>query len=273
MRSAWRYALAGLALAAALAPIYWLISISLKREIDQFAQPPLWWGFTPTIEHYRDAFFTRSFGRFLGNSALVTAGSTLAALGIGTPAAYALARFRWPDGWGERLSFWILSTRMLPPIVTIVPLFLMMREVRLLNSLVGLGIVYTGFNLPFVIWMMRGFFEEIPPELEEAAMLDGESRFGALIRIVLPLARPGLAATAIFCSIVAWNEFLFALILTQTEAATTLPVGIAARVTQYEIQWGAMSAAGVVAMVPVLVFASAVQRYLVRGLSLGAVKG
>jgi multiple sugar transport system permease protein len=131
---------------------------------------------------------------------------------------------------------------MLPPIVTIVPLFLMMREARLLNSLAGLGLIYTAFNLPFVT-------------------------------LVLPLARPGLAATAIFCSIVAWNEFLFALILTQTEAATTLPVGIAARVTQYEIQWGAMSAAGVVAMVPVLVFAAVVQRYLVRGLSLGAVKG
>ena len=149
----------------------------------------------------------------------------------------------------------------------------MMREARLLNSLAGLGLVYTAFNLPFVIWMMRGFFEEIPPELEEAAMLDGESRAGALVHVVLPLARPGLAATAIFCSIVAWNEFLFALILTQTEAATTLPVGIAARVTQYEIQWGAMSAAGVVAMVPVLVFAATVQKYLVRGLSLGAVKG
>jgi multiple sugar transport system permease protein len=162
---------------------------------------------------------------------------------------------------------------MLPPIVTIVPLFLMLREVGLINSLVGLAIVYTGFNLPFVIWMMRGFFQEVPKEIEEAALLDGESRVGALWRIVLPLVRPGLAATAVFCLIVAWNEFLFALILTQTEAAMTLPVGIASRVTQYEIKWGAMSAAGVVAMIPVLVFASAVQKYLVRGLSLGAVKG
>ncbi len=273
MKAAWRYALAVLALAAALAPIYWLITISLKKEIDQFAYPPQWWNFKPTLEHYRDAFVVRSFGRFLGNSTLVAAGSTLLALLLGTPAAYALARFRWPGAWRAKISFWILSTRMLPPIVTIVPLFLMMREARLLNSLAGLGLIYTAFNLPFVIWMMRGFFEEIPAELEEAAMLDGESRWGALIRVVLPLARPGLAATAIFCCIVAWNEFLFALILTQTEAATTLPVGIAARVTQYEIQWGAMSAAGVVALVPVLVFAAVVQKYLVRGLSLGAVKG
>src|SRR5258708_37656475 len=149
---------------------------------------------------------------------------------------------------------------MLPPIVPIVPLFLMLREVHLINSLVGLAIVYTGFNLPFVVWMMRGFFQEIPKEIEEAAMLDGESRAGALLRIVLPLVKPGLAATAVFCLVVAWNEFLFALILTQTNAAMTLPVGIASRVTQYEIKWGAMSAAGVVAMLPVLGFASAVQK-------------
>jgi ABC-type molybdate transport system permease subunit len=134
-------------------------------------------------------------------------------------------------------------------------------------------LIFTIFNLSLVVWMMRGFFQEIPKEIEEAALLDGETRMGALLRIVLPLVRPGLAATAVFCLIVAWNEFLFALILTQTESAMTLPVGIAARVTQYEIKWGAMSAAGVVAMLPVLIFATAVQKHLVRGLSLGAVKG
>ena len=149
----------------------------------------------------------------------------------------------WPASHGraigrDGIGYWILSNRMLPPIVTIVPLFLMLREVRLLNSLAGLVLVYTAFNLPFVVWMMRGFFEEVPREIEEAAMLDGESRLGVLLRIVLPLVRPGLAATAVFCLIVAWNEFLFALILTQTEAAMTLPVGIASHVTQYEIQVG-----------------------------------
>src|SRR5688500_11382907 len=117
MKSAIKYALAGLALAAALAPIYWLVTISLKQEIDQFASPPLWWGFSPTLEHYRDAFGARSFGRYLLNSAIAAAGSTIAALLLGVPAAYGLARFRWPGAWGERISFWILSTRMLPPIV------------------------------------------------------------------------------------------------------------------------------------------------------------
>jgi multiple sugar transport system permease protein len=273
MKTVLRYLLATFALLAALTPVYWLITISLKREIDQFAYPPRWIGFAPTFEHYADAFSHGSFGLYFMNSVLLAAISTLAALVIGVPAAYGLTRFEWPRDWNNKIADWILSTRMLPPIVTIVPLFLMLREVGLINSLLGLAIVYTGFNLPFVIWMMRGFFDEVPREIEEAAMLDGESRAGALLRVVLPLVKPGLAATAVFCLVVAWNEFLFALILTQTSAAMTLPVGIASRVTQYEIKWGAMSAAGVVAMLPVLVFATAVQKYLVRGLSLGAVKG
>ncbi len=273
MKAALRYLLAVAALVICLAPVYWLITISLKHEIDQFAYPPRWIDFAPTLQHYRDAFSSGSFAAYFTNSVILAAISTLAALLFGVPAAYGLARFEWRNNWNNKIADWILSTRMLPPIVTIVPLFLMLRSVGLINSLPGLAIVYTAFNLPFVVWMMRGFFEEVPREIEEAAMLDGESRLGALLRIVLPLVKPGLAATAVFCLVVAWNEFLFALILTQTNAAMTLPVGIAARVTQYEIKWGAMSAAGVAAMIPVLVFATAVQKYLVRGLSLGAVKG
>jgi multiple sugar transport system permease protein len=263
----------GLALLAALAPVYWMITISLKTEVDQFAFPPKWFVFTPTLEHYYDAFVTRSFGQYLLTSAIVAVASTACALVIGTLAAYALTRFRLPYGLDRKLSLWILSTRMFPAIVTAVPLFLMMRDLRLLNTQAALIIVYTGFNLPFVVWMMRGFFAEVPRDLEEAALVDGDSRLGALVRVVLPLVSPGLAATAVFCLIVCWNEFLFALVLTQTDAAITLPVGIAGRVTQYEIKWGVMSAAGAVAMMPILVFALAMQKYLVRGLSLGAVKG
>jgi multiple sugar transport system permease protein len=256
----------------ALAPIYWLITISLKREVDQFSPTPLWFRFAPTLSHYHEAFWLRPFGKYLWNSAAVASLSTLIALGLGIPAAYALARFSWTQDWKERIAFWILSTRMMPPIVICLPLLIMLWHLRLLNTLSGLIIVYTGFNLPFVIWMMRGFFEEIPADLEEAAWLDGDSRMRALLRITLPVAAPGLAATAVFCLIVAWNEFLFALVLSQTDRATTLPVGIASSVTQYEIKWGAMSAAGVVATVPVLLFAIAVQKYMVRGISLGAVK-
>ena len=258
---------------AAIAPVYWMLTISLKREVDQFANPPRWLFFPPTLEHYYDAFVTRSFVQYLVTSAVVAITSTCCALVIGTLAAYSLARFELPWRLDRKLSLWILSTRMFPAIVTAVPLFLMMRDLGLLDTRLSLIIVYTGFNLPFVIWMMRGFFAEVPRDLEEAAMVDGDSRLGALWHVVLPLVAPGLAATAVFCLIVSWNEFLFALVLTQTDEAMTLPVGIAGRVTQYEFKWGVMSAAGVVAIIPILAFAIAVQRYLVRGLSLGAVKG
>jgi len=268
-----KYVLLALAVLTAVTPVYWMVTISLKSEVDQFAAPPRWFKFAPTLAHYYDAFYTRAFGQYLLTSVTVAILSTIFALTLGTLAAYGLSRFRLRGNLDLRLSMWILSTRMFPPIVTAVPLFLMMRYLRLLNTISSLVIVYTALNLPFVVWMMRGFFRELPRELEEAAMVDGDSRLGALVRVVLPLVTPGLAATAVFCLIVSWNEFLLALVLTQTDASMTLPVGIAGRVTQYEIKWGVMSAAGVVAMIPILVFAMAVQRYLVRGLSLGAVKG
>ncbi len=268
-----KYVLLTASVLAAVTPVYWMVTISLKSEVDQFAAPPRWLRFAPTLAHYYDAFFTRSFGHYLITSVTVAGLSTVCAVTLGTLAAYGLARFKLRAKLDQRLSLWILSTRMFPPIVTAVPLFLMMRDLRLLNTITSLVIVYTALNLPFVVWMMRGFFRELPRELEEAAMVDGDSRLGALKRVILPLVVPGLAATAVFCLIVSWNEFLLALVLTQTDAAMTLPVGIAGRVTQYEIKWGVMSAAGVVAMIPILVFAMAVQRYLVRGLSLGAVKG
>jgi multiple sugar transport system permease protein len=273
MRTILKYLLGLLALLLALAPVYWMLTISLKHEVDQFAVPPKWFSFSPTLEHYSDAFLGRSFGQYLANSLIVALGSTACALVLGTVAAYSLARFRLPRRLDQKLALWILSTRMMPAIVTAVPLFLIMRDLRLVNTRVSLVIVYTAFNLPFVVWMMRGFFVEVPRDLEEAAMVDGDSRLGAFCRIVLPLVTPGLAATAVFCLVVSWNEFLFALVMTQTDDAMTLPVGIAGRVTQYGIQWGAMSAASIVAIVPILAFALVVQKYLVRGLSLGAVKG
>ena len=134
-------------------------------------------------------------------------------------------------------------------------------------------IAYTAFNLPFATWMMKSYFQDLPVELEEAAMVDGDTRWGAFLRVALPLARPGLAATAIFCLIISWNEFLLALILTLTEQSQTLPIGIAGRVTQYNTYWGEISAAGFMACIPIMIFAFIVQKHLVRGLSFGAVKG
>jgi multiple sugar transport system permease protein len=273
LRKVLKYLVVLAALIISIAPVYWMITISFKREVDQFAVPPHWFFFSPTLEHYTDAFVSRSFGQYLFNSLLVAASSTICALILGTLAAYSLARFRLPYRLDRKLALWILSTRMFPAIVTAVPLFMIMRDVHLVNTRLSLVIVYTAFNLPFVVWMMRGFFAEVPRDLEEAAMVDGDSRLGAFWRVSLPLVMPGLAATAVFCLIVSWNEFLFSLVLTQTDDAMTLPVGIAGRVTQYGIKWGAMSAAAVVAIIPILAFALSVQKYLVRGLSLGAVKG
>jgi len=256
-----------------LFPLYWLVQISLKHRIDQLAVPPIWFTLRITGEHYYDTFIARPFFSYLLNSLIVAFSATLLSLVIGTMAAYSLARMKLPAKLSHHLSLWILSTRMFPPIVSIIPLYLIMRGLSMINTRGALVISYILFNLPFVVWMMRGFFQDIPKELEESAMIDGDSRIGALCRVVLPIAAPGLAATAIFCLIMSWNEFLFALILSQTDDVMTLPVGISRQVTQYEIRWGAMSAAGVVAIIPVLVFAMLVQRYLIRGLSFGAVKG
>ena len=147
------------------------------------------------------------------------------------------------------------------------------RKYGMLNTKTAVAIAYTAFNLPFATWMMKSYFQDLPVELEEAAIVDGDTRWGAFLRIALPLARPGLAATAIFCLIVSWNEFLLALILTLTARSQTLPIGIAGRVTQYTTYWGEISAAGFMACIPIMVFAFIVQKHLVRGLSFGAVKG
>jgi multiple sugar transport system permease protein len=256
-----------------LFPVFWLLSTSLKNPIDQFAVPPMWIPNPLTFDHYQQTFVEQEFTQYLLNSTVVSLASTFLSLVAGTLAAYSLARFHFPGNLHFHLSFWILSTRMFPPIVTILPLFAIMRFAGLVNTKLGLIIAYTGFNLPFVVWMMRGFFQEIPMELEEAAMVDGSTRMRAFRKIILPLAAPGLAATAIFALIICWNEFLFALILTQTKASQTLPIGISANVGQYKILWGPMSASGIVAIVPILLFAFLVQRHLVRGMSFGAIKG
>jgi len=261
------------ALVLTLFPIYWIGVNSLKLDLDIFAVPPVWFDFPPTLKHYYAAFIERPFLLFALNSLIIAAVTTLISLVFGTMAGYALARFKYPGRWKYHISFWILSTRMMPPIVSIVPLFIFFNMFHLLNTKTAVVIAYTAFNLPFVTWMMKSYFQDLPVELEEAAIVDGDTRWGAFLRIALPLARPGLAATAIFSLILAWNEFLLALIITQTEQSVTLPVGISGRVTQYTTYWGEISAAGFLACIPIVLFAFVVQRHLVRGLSFGAVKG
>ncbi len=261
------------ALVVTLFPIYWIAANSFKFDIDIFAVPPEWIPKNPTLKHYRAAFVERPFLRYMLNSLLAAVGTTIVSVTFGTMAGYALARFRYPGQWRYQMSFWILSTRMMPPIVSIIPLYLFFNFFDMLNTKSALVIAYTAFNLPFATWMMKSYFQDLPVELEEAAMVDGDTRWGAFLRVALPLARPGLAATAIFCLIISWNEFLFALIITLTEQSQTLPIGIAGRVTQYNTYWGEISAAGFMASIPIVIFAFVVQRHLVRGLSFGAVKG
>jgi multiple sugar transport system permease protein len=253
-----------------LFPIYWMIITSFKPS----GADDLPFNALPQISSgtYQLAFTNSAIPRYMLNSVLIVGISTLVGLSFGTLAGYALARFPFTPRFKRNVSFWILSTRMIPPIVTIIPIFLIFRDLQLLNSYQGLIILYTGFSLPFTTWMMRAFIRDIPVDLEEAAMVDGNSRIVAFIRIVLPLASPGLAATAVFSVILLWNEFLFALIIATTSASITLPVGISGFVSQFEVLWGQMSAVGTVAIIPIVIFTMAVQRYLVRGLTLGAVK-
>lgn len=266
------FAVIGIALVQAIFPIVWLALNSLKNRLEMFSVPPIWFSMAVTSENYVATFIDRPFVTYMLNSLIVAVLSTFFSMLIGVPAGYALTRF--DLGKAKRhIAFWILSTRMMPPIVTVIPIYLLFSSMGLLDTKASLVIAYTTFNLPFVVWMMKSYLADIPRDLEESAMVDGDTQFGAFWRVVLPLARPGLAATAIFCLIQSWNELLFALILTETTGANTLPIGIAGRVTQYKTEWGEICAAGFAGSLPIIIFAFIVQKHLVRGLSFGAVKG
>jgi len=259
------------AIAFAVIPIVWMILTSLKsnREITQETS------LVPqalTTANYVSLFSGREFGSYLANSIIITAASVAIALILGTQAAYVLARFRLRAGMHRYVGFSLLMVRLLPPIVIIIPLFLVAQQFGLLNTRLSLIIVYAAFNVTIVVWMMESFFREIPIDLEEAAMVDGDTRFAAFRRIVLPLAAPGLVATGIFAVITTYNEFLFALVLTSTPAAETMPVGAATLIGRINVDWGAMSAAGVIGALPIVIFSLFVQKHLVRGLTMGAVK-
>lgn len=251
-----------------LFPIVWMAVTSFKAEADVYTYPPRW-AFRPTLDNYRELFGVENFLPPFINSLVVASASTALALVLGSLAAYGLARYQ---VGGKYFPFWILSTRIFPPMVVALPVFFLITNLRLLDTRTGLSVIYLAIFLPFVIWLMRGFLLDIPLALEEAALIDGCNRWQAMVKVVLPLAGPGLAVTAIFTFIAAWNEFLLAIVLTGKNAKTA-PVAAAAFASEYGVRWGPMMAAGVVILVPMILAALAVQRYIVRGLTLGAVKG
>jgi multiple sugar transport system permease protein len=250
-------------------PIYWMATSSLKSENDVATYPPLW-NFTPSLHSYRQLFEEMSALDALINSCVIVGMATCFAMIAGTLAAYAMARF---DIKGKNfLAFEVLSIRMLPPIVSVIPLFIIAKQLGIFDTPWLLIAAYTLSGLPFVVWVMRVFIQEIPQSIEEAALIDGCSRYQAFWRVTLPLLLPGLAATMVIVFMFAWNEFLLASILTSREAKT-LPVIAANAIKPKAISFGLASAAGVLMSLPVVVLVLMMQRYLVRGLTLGAVKG
>lgn len=252
-----------------LFPIYWIIVSSLKVSVDTLALPPVWF-FTPTLDAYWNVFVKGNYFRYLWNSTIVSFFTTIIALVLGSLAAYSLDRLRFR--FSDLVSYGLLTTRMIFPIVYAIPLFRLMFLADLLETPLGLIIAYTTFSLPYAIWIMQGFFNGIPTDLDDAAMIDGCSRLGAFWRVILPLSLPGLLATAIFVLMLAWNEFLFALVLAGGGDAKTLPVATAQLVGQYQIEWNEMCAVATVAIVPMLIVFFLVQKHLVRGIVAGAVK-
>jgi multiple sugar transport system permease protein len=265
------YALVALVALVWLFPIYWIVTLSVKSDAELAAVPPVLVPQHATLDNYSKLLFVLDFGRFLQNSILVAAGATLIGLTAGTLCAYSLSRYHFP--W--RLNYWILfillGIRIFPPTVTLIPLFVFFRNIGLLDTLLAVILAQVYFDLPFIVLLMRGFFADIPIDLEEAARVDGDTKFGAFRHVVAPLVAPGLIATAILVVIGSWNEFTFALVLTESRAVT-LPVATAGLVQQYGIAWGPMTASGVLFTIPVLIFAVLVQRNLIRGLTAGAIK-
>jgi multiple sugar transport system permease protein len=254
-----------------LFPVYWMIITGFKTEKEFLSWPPILFPKKITLENYEAIFFSKSLGFFLRNSFLIVTFSTIISLFVGSLAAYGLARLRFGMKLKRNLSFWILSLRMMPPIVFLIPIFIIFAKIRLNDTLLGMILVYTFLNISFVVWLMRGFFGDLPIEIGEAAEIDGCSKWGVFFRVALPLTMPGIVATALFCVIYSWNEFLFAVQLTSFNAPTVTTL-ISTFITDRGLYWGQMCAAGTVAALPMIIISMFLQRFLVKGLTLGAVK-
>jgi multiple sugar transport system permease protein len=258
-----------------LFPLYWAVSTSLRNPVDTFTVTGLgipWVNFEPTLENWIDQLATAESRRALTNSTVIAVGASLLALLLGTPAAYALARFRFQRIPNRDITVWFLSQRVLPPVATVIPFYLVMRAVGLLDTHLALILINATFVLPFVVVIVRQTFLDLPVELEEAALVDGAGHFGSFWRIALPLAMPAIAATGLIIFAFAWNEFLFAIALSSKQAIT-IPVHMAGGVDSRGVQFWFMAVRAMIAMIPPVLIALLAQRFIVQGLTLGAVKG
>ena len=255
----------------AVFPIAWTLLTSLKTNADIVTTDIQYLPLHPTFQNYVSLWEQAGFPAMFLNSAIVMLLTVLACLVVGVTGAYSLSRYRF-RARGQILLFYLVI-RMFPAVLLLLPIFIALRVLGLYDTHLGLALAYTAFLTPVAIWILKGFFDTIPPELEDAARIDGCTRAGAIMRVVLPLARPGVAATAVLIAISAWNEFLFALMLTTSQGIRTWPVGLQLMVGEYQLPWGLLTAGGIISIAPIVLFFVLVQRSLVRGLTLGAVKG
>jgi multiple sugar transport system permease protein len=265
------YLALALASGFALAPIYWAVNTSLKPETHIVSYPPRWWPDPVTLSHYASVLTQSTMPRHYLNSVILAASTIALVLLIGAHAGYAAARFHFRGK--NAVLFVLLATVMVPGVVTLIPLYLIAVRLGLHDTFIGLVLVFSAWQTPTVVWLLRAFFENIPRELDEVALIDGCSRLGAFYRIVLPLAQPGLAAAAILVFVWVWNEFIIALNLTATHSRRPLTVGLYFFVGETGIQWGSMAAAATLALLPAIALFAILQRRFIEGLTAGATKG
>jgi len=266
------YGITGLVLIIIAFPAYWLVTTSVKVGADQATYPPVIIPTRFTLESYEAVFQTAGVPRAFLNSTIIALATTALTTFFGSLAAYALAKTYLSFALRRAIMLWILITRIFPPITTAIPYYVLIKRLHLGDTYIAVILTYVAYGLPFVIWLMLGFFQDLPADIEKAAIVDGCSMWQRFRRVVLPLALPGLAVTAIFAFIYSWNELLYASMLTSFNAKT-VPVVVAGFISDQYLRWGEMSALGTLMIIPVLIFSSLAQRYLVRGLTFGAVKG
>ena len=264
-----RILLLGFFLVFVMIPLYWMLNTSLKPSSDYLAIPPVWWPEEPTMSHYTAALFVYRGLEGLVNSIIVSSAATVLSALLGSLMAYSLARY---NTGGQHLSFWVLSQRFLPPIAIVLPVFLIYRNIGLYDTHLGLILAYTVFTLPVSVWMMYAYFRQMPRSLEEAALVDGCTRWRAFWTVAVPLAAPGIVAAAVFAFIACWTEFFFALLLTSRHAFT-LPTVFRSFIGFQGAQYGEAAALAIVSLGPSIFLGVLAQRHLVRGLTLGAVRG